>query len=170
LLSILVLDLNRLQSGNLELLTIGLLGVILGYIPLEKINGFIRHPYLLITAYLCYIYAITIWNALYPLQIVGVCLSLALLYLLGSKSGEPGRARSQMILLGKYSLLGYIAQIAILQLLRRGLLFINAGHAIFTLVLSFLAVVALTMIAVVAVDRARARLSVVDGLYKSVFA
>ena len=57
LLSVLALDLNGTSSVNLQLLTIGLLGVILGYIPIEKINNFVKHPYLLIAAYLCYVRA-----------------------------------------------------------------------------------------------------------------
>jgi peptidoglycan/LPS O-acetylase OafA/YrhL len=121
LLGILVLYLSGLQSANLELLAIGLMGVILGYIPIAKINTFVRHPYSLIGAYACYVGAITVWNVIYPLQIIGVCLSLMIIYLIGERGGQAGRVRSQIILLGKYSLFGYIAQIVILQLLHRGL-------------------------------------------------
>lgn len=167
LLGILVLDLEGFKSGNLELLTIGLLGVILGYIPTERINTFLRHPYPLAAAYLCYTVAITFREPNYAIQVVGVWLTLMLLYLLGT-DGEPGGVRRRIILLGKYSLLGYIAQIAILQLLRRSLWHIDLGAG--ALGLSFFAALALTMMTVLAVDRARAKSVTVDGLYKAVFA
>ena len=168
LLCILILDLNGFESGNLELLTIGLLGVIIGYVPIEKINNVVRHPYTLVSAYLCYISAITVWDVVFPLQVVGVCLSLMLIYLLGAKNGEPGRMRSHIILLGKYSLFGYIAQIAILQLIFRVLRHINLGDG--ALVISFFGAFALTMLSVEAVDYARAKSTTVDSSYKAVFA
>src|SRR5207244_6028962 len=121
LLCILLLHLNGLESANLELLTIGLLGVIFGYVPIEKINEFVRHPYTVVSAYLCYAGAITIWDVVYPLQVVGVCLTLMLIYLLGANNDEPSLMRNHIILLGRYSLFGYIAQIAVLQLLYRSL-------------------------------------------------
>ncbi len=166
--SIIALDLAGFKSANLELLTIGLLGVLFGYIPIERINRFVRHPYPLVGAYLGYLIAITFWNAVYPIQVVGVCLNVTLIYLVGSKEGEPGRGRRHVNLLGSYSLFGYIIQIAILQILYRGLRHVNLGTE--ALILSFFAAFALTMISVEVVDRLRARSTVVDKLHKAVFA
>ncbi len=168
LAGILVLNLAGLKSANLELLTIGLLGVLLGYVPIEKINRFVRHSYMIVGAYSCYLIAIKVWNVIYPLQIVGVCLSVMLIYLVGAKAGELGRARKHVDLLGKYSLFGYIAQIAILQVLYRSLRHVNPGPGV--LILSFFAAFGLTMISVEVVDRLRARSTVVDRLHKAVFA
>jgi len=152
----------------LELLTIGLLGVIAGYLPLERVNAVVRHPYLLAAAYLLYLAAITTWNVIYPLQIVGVCLSLMIIYLLGQQSGEPGKARACILLLGKYSLVGYIAQIAILQLLRFGLGHIDSEMVV--LGLSFVLAFALTIISIEVLDRTRAQSTTLDKFYKAVFA
>lgn len=156
------------QSANLELIAIGLLGLILGYAPIEKINAVVRHPFWLAVAYACYVAAITVWNVIYPLQIVGVCLSVAIIYLLGDGRGEPGRVRRCIILLGRYSLLGYIAQIAILQLLHGGLRHVELGWI--ALLASFVAAFALTILAVEATEWARGKVPVVDRLYKAVFA
>lgn len=168
-LSVVALDRNGTSSVNLQLLTIGLLGVILGYIPIERINRFVKHPYLLVAAYLCYVWAITVWNVVYPLQIVGVCLSLMIIYLLGAAGGQPGKVRNIVILLGRYSLLGYIAQIAVLQLLHQAILHTNLD-AFSALGGSFCAAVALTILVVAATDRARRGIGTVDWLYKAVFA
>jgi len=159
-----------LQSANLELITIGLMGVITGYLPIEKVNALVRHPYLLSIAYVLYLGAITLWNVIYPLQIVGVYLSLMIIYLLGLKSGEPGKVRAVVVLLGKYSLFGYIAQIAVLQFLRQGLNHIDIDSGVPVLGLSFVLAFALTILSVEIVNRARAGSTTVDKLYKTVFA
>ena len=168
LLGIVALNFAGLQSPNLELVTIGLLGVITGYLPIDKVNAVVRHPYLLTFAYVLYLGAITVWDVIYPLQIIGVYLSLMIIYLLGLKSGEPGRARAVVVLLGKYSLFGYIAQIAVLQLLRQGLNYIDSEVAV--LGLSFVLAFALTILSVELVNRTRAGSTTVDRLYKAVFA
>jgi len=168
LLGILALHLRGFQSGNLELLTIGLLGVILGYVPAARINTLGKYAVPLAAAYLCYLVAITLWHEIFPLQVAGVCLSLAIIYLLGTRGGEPGVVRRSVLLLGKYSLVGYIAQVVILQLQRRGLEHFDLGAG--PLLLSLFAALALTMLTVVTVDRARAKSVTVDGLYKAVFA
>jgi peptidoglycan/LPS O-acetylase OafA/YrhL len=157
-----------IQSTYLELLTIGLLGVMFGYMPIEKINAWARHPILLAIAYLGYLAAIAIWNVLYPLQVIGVCLSLMILYVLGKPGAEPGAVRSHVVLLGKYSLFGYIAQIAILQLLHRALQHTRLG--VIGLGLVLVAATALTVLAVEVTDRLRKRFAPVDKLYKAVFA
>jgi len=167
-LATLFLNLEGRESANLELVTIGFLGLILGYVPIEKINSFVRHRYSLGVAYFCYTVTITLWEPNYILQIAGVCLTLMLIYLLGTSSAQPAGLRNAIMLLGKYSLFGYIIQIAILQLLRGGLGSINLGTS--QLVLSFVAAIALTIIAVVALDRARSKSLAVDRLYKLVFA
>jgi hypothetical protein len=169
LLSVFVLNAAGTPSPNLELLTIGLLAVILGYAPIEKVSAFVRHPYLLAAAYLGYLGGVAVWNVIYPIQIVGVLLTLMIIYLVGDSSGQPGRIRSTMILLGRYSLLGYIAQIAILQTLHQGL-----GHARLDrstiMIASFLAAFVLTIMAVQLTDYARSKIGTVDRLYKAVFA
>lgn len=166
LLAISVLSLNGLKSGNLELLTIGLLGTSIGHISIDKINLLLKHPFTVVVAYLFYAAAITLWNVPYPLQVAGVLLTLILLYLAGTVSGDSGKVQRSLIMLGKYSLFGYIAQIAILQLLRRSL---HMELEAWALGASFLAAIALTLVAVKAVDRARSMSAFVNRLYGAVF-
>jgi hypothetical protein len=156
------------ESSNLELLAIGLLGLIAGYLPTEEVNAVVRHPYLLAAGYLAYVAAITVWNVIYPLQIVGVYLSLMILYWMGLESGKPGRIRATVVLLGKYSLLGYIAQIAILQCLRLAIRPFSWETEL--LIISFILAFALTIASIKFVDLLRSRLVAVDRLYRFVFA
>jgi peptidoglycan/LPS O-acetylase OafA/YrhL len=168
LCSILILGLLGEQSQTLELFTVGMLGVLIGFLPIATINAFVRHPYVLALAYLCYTIAITIGGVPFPLLIIGVSLSVAIIYLIGASGSESGRIKSEVILLGKYSLFGYISQIAILQVLSAGFHRVNLGVAAFGI--SFLAAFILTIASVEIVDRARARTTGIDRLYKAVFA
>jgi peptidoglycan/LPS O-acetylase OafA/YrhL len=168
LLSVFIASLYGIKNAYLELLSLGLLGVNIGYIPIERINSIVRHPYALVLVYGCYLWAITLWNELFLLQIVGVCLSLAIIYVLGARNDGPERFRRAVILLGQYSLLGYIAQIVILQVLRRGLQHVSVSG--FSAGLALFAGLVLTLISVAAVDHARARAGVVNRLYSAVFA
>jgi len=136
--------------------------------PIETINDLVQHPYALTFAYVCYTIAITIWDVPFLLLVVGVFLSVAVIYLMGTSGRESGTTRSEIILLGKYSLFGYISQIAILQILGVGFRHVNLGFA--GLAGSFFAAFVLTVASVEVVDRARARVARVDRLYKAVFA
>jgi len=167
LLGVLALDLIGLHT-YLDLLTIGLIGVIAGYLPMDRVNSLVRHPYLLVFAYLAYLGAITIWDVIYPLQVVGVCLSLMIIYFWGLQGGGLAKVRACVVLLGKYSLIGYIAQIAILQFLRLG--FGHIGLEGIALGLSFILAILLTIASVSIVDRTRAQSTTIDRLYRAVFA
>jgi hypothetical protein len=168
LLGILTLGITGGRSYDLEFVTMGMLGVLAGFAPIESINSLVRHPYILALAYAGYGIAITLWDVYFPLLAVGTALSLMVIYLIGTKGGESGKITSVTILLGKYSLLGYISQIAILQILAAGFHRLNLGFV--GLVLSFLAAFALTIASVAFVDRARARMASVDRMYRWVFA
>jgi hypothetical protein len=156
------------EIPNLELVAIGLLGVVAGYLPIEKVNTAVRHPFFLVLAYLAYLAAITEWNVIYPLQIVGVYLSLMILYLVGQQSGGPGKGWATVVLLGKYSLFGYIVQIAILQALRVGLN--HFGSRALVLGLSFVLAFALTIISVAFLDWGREKSTALDKSYRAIFA
>ena len=168
LLSIVLCGFIDLESANLELITIGILGVLTGFVPITAINDFVRHPYLLGIAYLSYTIAITIWNVPFSLQMVGVPLSLMVIYLVAINGKDSGIVRSEVVLLGKYSLFGYISQIAILQILAASLRHANFGFVMLSV--SFVAAFALTIMSVEIVDRLRARVVSMDRLYKAVFA
>ena len=168
LLSIVGLGFMGVESPNLELITIGMVGVLAGFVPIGVINDFVRHPYMLGFAYLCYTIAITVWNVPFILQMVGVPLSLMVIYLAGIGGSDRGAIRSEAILLGKYSLFGYISQIAILQILAVSLRHLNFGFA--TLSASFVAALALTIMSVEILDRLRTKMVTIDRLYKAVFA
>jgi hypothetical protein len=165
---VLALEIRGIVSPNLEMLAIGLLGVMAGLLPIEKVSKIVRHPHALLVTYLLYVVAISVWDVTFVLQICGVFLSLMVIFLIADRDNEPGWSRRQVVLLGKYSLLGYIAQIVILQGLRR--IFWFSQHGVGVLLASLLLATLLTMMIVEAADFARRKSRLADSLYRLVFA
>jgi peptidoglycan/LPS O-acetylase OafA/YrhL len=168
LLFISTLGMVGARSYNLEFVAIGMSGVLAGFTSSAAINSVVQHPYRLAFAYVCYTIAITLWNAWFPLLFVGVPLSVMVIYLVAASGSESDVIASEVILLGKYSLFGYISQIAMLQILSAAFRQVNLGFT--ALAVSFFAAVVLTIASVEVVDRARARMARVDKLYRAVFA
>ena len=168
LITILALGLAGIRSPNLELVTIGMTGLLGGLIPIATVNDFVQHPYVLIIAYGGYLVAIALWGIPFLLLLTGVILSVMIIYLVGTGASTSNPIASKVILLGKYSLFGYISQIALLQILSAIFHRVDLGSAVF--VVSFVVVFLLTVASVDLLDRARARAAVIDRLYKAVFA
>jgi len=168
LLCIVTQSLRGSRSPNLELVAIGLLGVLVGFIPDPELNHFVRHPYLFVLSYIAYLLTISVWNVPFVLLIVGVCLTLWGIYLLGLKDAAASWIRRRIILLGRHSLFGYIAQIAILQVLSAALR--QMDFRIGVIGISFIAAFALTMAAVEVVEHAMKRSIIAGRLYKVAFA
>jgi peptidoglycan/LPS O-acetylase OafA/YrhL len=162
------LQLLGIQSAYLEDLAIGSLGVVLGYTSSTGIRKLVSHPYVLGLAYCAFLGAITIWDVPFALRVIDVCLTLLVIYAVGDRSQKPAVLLRHVIVLGRYSLFGYIWQIAILQLLHRFL-----GHGalgVTGLSASFVAGFAFTMAGVEAVDRLRPRWQALDQVYRYAFA
>lgn len=167
LVLLLAASVNGVESGNLEFLTTGLFGISTGYLPMHRIQYVLKHPYGLMLAYLGYIVAINFWGVTYPFQVVSVFLTLGLLYWLGTISGELRRIPRIIIRLGKYSLYGYIVQIAILQVMRRGLRLYTSNRWVAEG--CFIAAVMFTIAAVEMLDEGRRRSPALNRLYAAVF-
>ena len=155
------------ESRNLEMVTVGLMGVVGGYWSREKIERVLGHRVLLGVAYSVYVGAISVWDS-FALQVAGVCLSLAALYVLGGGIANAGGVGRQVVLLGQYSLFAYLAQIAILRVLHKGLWSPSASPAVSAA--AFVAGCALTIACVVLLDRARHAWATMNVVYKAVFA
>lgn len=165
-LSALICERLGVGSGHLEALSIGMLGVSVGHISMQSMSRLFQYPAALLVLYGAYGYAIAVWNATYLLQIAGVCLNVAVLFWLGETGRRTSIARL-LARLGAYSLFAYIAQIAVLQVLRVGLRPLGASTEIsfVALLLAFVG----TVLSVEMVDRARRWNGRVNALYGAVF-
>lgn len=165
-LSAVVLGVDTLwfQSGNLQLLGAGCLGVFVGGNVWLRIRN-VRAGFWPAVGYTAYLLAVTFWNVPYILQILGVCMNLWILYLWGGRG--LGGATNRLTLLGQYTLLSYIGQIAILQLLAKGLR--PMGDAQLSMIIALPLTLLLTQALVEATQHWRSRWKPVDVTYRTVF-
>jgi peptidoglycan/LPS O-acetylase OafA/YrhL len=168
LLAILVLDLMGMQSLTLEFVAVGMMGVLTGFMSITSVSKFVQHPLAVGLAYAIYLVAITKWNVPFPLLVPGVVLSLMVIYYVGAIGKKIGPIKRTAILLGKYSLFGYIAQIGILQILSASSHRLHLGMTAYGI--SFLAAFAFTIASVELADYTRTRIAGVDWMYRAVFA
>lgn len=152
---------------NLELVTIGLLGVLAGYIPRSSLDLMPTHAWSILLAYVVYIALITSTGATFVMQIVAVCLTLMIVYMSGIGRDGSGSIGSRILRLGRYSLFSYIIQIVILQVLLRLLHPISSSTAV--LVLSAVGTVTLMQLSVDFVDWGRGASNILDRTYRVVF-
>lgn len=153
---------------NAALLSAGLLGLALGRLTVPALETLGRAWWLCLIAYAGYLGASVLLGQSYLMQLAGACAALAALYGLGNRLGTHGRVQRTVQLLGCYSLLSYIAQIAFLQLLAP--LAGRPNPASVTFLALFSITLMLTWVAVELTDWARRRYSPMDQLYKLVFA
>ena len=161
------LYLGGIRSSYVDLLMVGVFGVVVGFAGKDRVTLITRRPGALALLYLCYLAVITLWRVSFLLQVLSVFVTTALLYSVGS--AVPNSASQRLIaLLGKYSLLGYISQIAILQLLRRVGWF--QLHGTCGLLTSFVLGLILTLLVVKITDIITRRSSTANSLYRLIFA
>jgi peptidoglycan/LPS O-acetylase OafA/YrhL len=161
------LRMKAIVNTNADLIAISLLGMVLGTVPLTRLISVINRPVILTLAFVFFNIAVHNWGERYPLQVIGVCLNIAIIYLIGASRLSDNWLGNVIVLLGKYSLFGYIAQIAILQILRRTVMIESLAYRF---AVSFTMAILLTTWSVQLLDALRKRSSVIDGSYKVVFA
>jgi uncharacterized membrane protein len=167
-IGIVVLSALGYRSNNLEMVSVGLLGLILGFGSVDEINSYVRHPYILGVAYAAYLALLSVWEPNFLVHTVGVCLSVMVLYLLGTTRVAGSRIGSQIVLLGRYPLFSYIAQIAILQIMKRSLMFVELGVG--QLIMTLAVAVALTLLSANVLELLRKKSRVIDRGYRFIFA
>ncbi len=157
----------HMGSGHLELGALGMCGLCLGLV--SRLDHSVRRvPWAaVLVAYVLHWGALMMWGPVFVLQLVAVCLNLLIFYRLGLMAGGSWLTRT-VVLLGTYSLLGYIAQICVLQMLRRVLQPLDDD--VWKLVISATGAVVLTVCIVLATHQARRRTAIADRLYRLAFA
>jgi hypothetical protein len=161
-------DWNGTPNGYLELLGIGMLGVSAGHLSIHRVNRLVERVAWLVIAYVVYAGALILWNAVYALQVIGVCVNVALLYRLGRRTSRQQRVGGVLILLGQYSLFAYIIQIIIIRIVHSRVF--DPGSAPDGTYPALFVTATCTLLSVHAVDRLRARASGINRLYTAIFA
>jgi hypothetical protein len=162
------LEMTGLFYKNLSLLSAGLLGMACGLIPIASIDRFACHWLPVLGLYALYRVCSYFVGEIYVVQMLGAFTSLMVLYGCALHLDCASTFARQMVMFGKYSLLGYLAQIPLIQII----VHIFGGkpdHWIGVFVVTVVATVLLFLI-VLAVHELRRRNRFIDRSYKSIFA
>jgi hypothetical protein len=162
------MELKGVDSYNLQLLSAGIIGMSAGLVSLDRVNAITRRWLVLVVVYAIYWFSSRFFMYTYVMQIVAVCLSLLVIYAAGQFAGASGIWQKEIILLGKYSLVGYISQIVVLQVCTR--LITNAGADWVHVIGQFLLTLLLMSVIVHTIDWLRGKRQLADRAYKLVFA
>ncbi len=152
---------------HLGMISAGIVGAAFGLLPLRRITGVAKKSFVVIALYTLYRAASYFSGEPYALQLTGVVTTLLLLYSVALKLPVGTQIFRQVVLLGRYSLLGYIMQLGFIQVTVR-----IAGP--FTTPLAVVALALVTLAATWAitclVDWLRAKARLIDVTYKAAFA
>jgi hypothetical protein len=164
----LALERNGTPYKNLDLLSAGIIGMALGMVPMERIERLSARWILVVVLYLLYRLCSFSMGDPYPVQTFGAVVTVLLLYCCADHMNLGEWFGPQVILLGRYTLLGYLVQIAILQAAVK--IFGGRPAQVAGVVAFGVATVVLTYFIVWAVHGLRQVSHVVDAAYKTVFA
>jgi peptidoglycan/LPS O-acetylase OafA/YrhL len=164
-----VLAFSQDRAFNARYLAIGLLGVSLGLIPPASLERLKKAWPIVALLYAGNLIAVYLLPLSYPLYCANIILTLALFYTIGLMLPlqAPGLQRT-VNLLGRYSLFGYFAQIALLQIFAR--LVAQRALPVSGSLLAFCVVTLATMGAVLLLDFLLPRSKILTRLYKLAFA
>lgn len=158
------------QSEILSLFSAGVIGMTIGalvgnlQILLSKWSAFIISA----LVFLAYMPLGIAYGYIYPVQLVGALAALALIMSMSTHVVEPGWLLERLLRLGRYSLVSYIVQIALLQVGLRILGRPDPGSPLFFGILFGALVLMVSFVE--AIDWMRRRSRPMERLYKFVFA
>lgn len=158
---------NTDAAYNFIYITIGMFGITLGFIPDYWQKRLFDHKYLVICSYIAYLIFISLYKLYYPVYVGSVLLNLIVIYMLGARLASQRMTAGKLIFLGRYSLLSYIVQIAVLQMLVRvfAKIPLNEGKVL----VGFVLTTVLMVVSIHAVDYFKEKSQQIDRLYKMIF-
>jgi len=165
--TLIALEQSGIAWANVQLLSAGLVGMLLGRLPMPVVNRLGRFWWGAVIAYAACFWLTVEVGEPYPLQPIVACVALALIFSLCLRMNQQNRFVRRLEILGQYSLVAYIAQIGILQILTRAIG--RSDPVSLPFLCLFIGALALTSVSVEIVCCARSRFQPADAAYKAVF-
>lgn len=162
-----VMEYFKCSISYLNMISSGVVGLTIGLLPVRVVDKFAKNIGKIIGAIVVYGICLYIYGDKYFMQIFATVLSLLIIYVIGMKMKSKNWALRQSILMGQYSLLGYIIQIFYLQIL------FFVGPKVFNesanVLLIMLMVISATLASITIMNMGRNTYKMVDDLYKYIF-
>lgn len=152
--------------ANAVLLSFGFLGIALVFVGFPKIDRTAQRFPIILPLYACFLCLMLLAGPRYWVQLLGVALNLLVIYGVGRHLESSHRPMGLLVLLGRYSLFGYVAQIGILQILRYLVRSQSPVWSTAALACAFVVLIATILV----VDVARKRFVAADRIYQAIFA
>lgn len=156
-----------LANYHINMIGAGVLGMAFGIIPLEKIGLLARRWGVVVPLYFGYRVCDFLVGNPYLVQSLGVCASLLLLYGVALVWSPGTFLYQQVVLLGRYSLFGYIFHLGVLQIIFRLPLPLSREISVMLIGPATLIV---TWLTTKLIEKLRATTPAFDAAYKAVFA
>ena len=152
---------------NMELISAGFIGMTIGLLPLALVNGMAKSWTIILLLFILLGSFFFFSGDDYIIQIFSTIISLVIIYSIGCRINLQSWFSKQNILLGQYSLMSYIIQIAYLQMYRIAAAKWNIDKSI---ILTIILITLFTWATVIIVHQGRQKYEYVNVLYKNVFA
>jgi hypothetical protein len=154
---------SQASGYNIRYLTIGLLGVSIGFISLDKLLFFKKYTIYFIVFYILYLFAITYLKIYFPLYFLTVVINILLFYIISININTKNIFTKNIMLLGEYSLISYIFQIFFLQI------YSKLFKQDFFIVLDFLITLIITLLFIQTLDYLKRKYIIFNKTYKIFF-
>lgn len=154
-------------SGHVWSITFGFFGMTLGLIPVQKINKLLVHKLYIVFLFTIYLVIISIFSQPFLLQVFGTVLTLSFFYAIGMSPGCKGIIAEGIYLLGRFSLVSYIIQIVILQVIYRFSI-LNSGE-VKSILIAFSITLVLTFAFIEILNLSIQHSRVIKKLYRVIF-
>jgi len=153
---------------NLGLLSAGLIGVIAGYVPDKVLSLLGRYWYVLVAVYAGYIaFTHLVWQSRFD-QLLNALLAVTAIFSVCAAIGAKPLFGRELLIVGRYSLLAYIVQIAVLQVLTRLIGRLEPFTLFFFVQMAGVGLLMILMVE--GLQRMRKQVGWIDASYRFVFA
>jgi hypothetical protein len=152
---------------HLGMISAGVIGTAFGLLPRERVACIARKWFIVVPLYCVYRVCAYFVGEPYAMQLTGVVIGLVVLYSVALKLPPESYMYRQVVLLGRYTLLGYIIQLGSIQVIVRLLGPFSTPLAVVVLGIVTLVI---TWAVILIIDRLRAKARFVDATYKAAFA
>lgn len=163
-----LMEYYRSTVYTIALISAGIIGMAVGLLPLPLINAFARSWIKIIFLFVLYGISAFFCGHYYYTQIFSTIIALLIIYSTGIRINFKNLFPKQILLLGQYSLLSYILQIAFIKIFFSLLSRWHTDKP--NIIITVFSITIITYITILILDYARPKYRYMDVLYKTVFA
>lgn len=161
---------NMKEAYNLRYLSLGLCGLALGFIEINKIENFFKTKFRLkgiVIISSIYLFLLHIFKLSYPFYIISILVNLSIAYFIGENLAFHNIVENKLLLIGRYSLISYLFQVMCYKIISKILIMIP--NVAIRYIIGFLTTTTIMYMFIEFVEYSRKRIIYFNKIYKLVF-